>query len=42
VLYGDLDGSMDVEQDVATGGFTIQAGYLIPLDRPGLGVEVNL
>jgi len=42
VQYADLDGAFDIIDDVATGGFQLKDGYLIPSDKPGLGVEVNL
>ena len=39
--YLDLDGSLDLASDVATGGFDLREGVLYPLhDRPGLGVEL--
>jgi L-alanine-DL-glutamate epimerase-like enolase superfamily enzyme len=37
--YLDLDGSFDLAQDLATGGFALERGVLSTLDRPGLGVE---
>jgi len=37
--YLDLDGSFDLARDLVSGGFQLKAGRLIPLDRPGLGVE---
>ena len=36
--YLDLDGSLDVVEDVVKGGFTLKDGYLSILDKPGLGV----
>ena len=36
--YLDLDGSLDLAEDVARGGFTIKDGYMYPNDRPGLGL----
>jgi L-alanine-DL-glutamate epimerase-like enolase superfamily enzyme len=39
----DLDGHLDLIDDVARGGVRIEAGYVFPdLDRPGLGVSVDL
>lgn len=37
--YLDLDGSFDLAKDPATGGFNVINGKLIPLDRPGLGID---
>jgi L-alanine-DL-glutamate epimerase-like enolase superfamily enzyme len=34
----DLDGSLDLAKDIATGGFTLEDGKLSTLDKPGLGV----
>jgi len=42
VQYADLDGSFDIVDDVATGGFELKDGYIIPSDKPGLGVEVKI
>jgi L-alanine-DL-glutamate epimerase-like enolase superfamily enzyme len=42
VHYADLDGAFDIVDDVATGGFELRDGCLIPSDKPGLGVEVNV
>ncbi|MFT3701646.1 MAG: dipeptide epimerase [Agriterribacter sp.] len=36
--YIDLDGSFDLAEDVATGGFILQDGYLYCNDKPGLGL----
>lgn len=36
----DLDGSFDLAKDLATGGFAVENGVLIPNGMPGLGVEV--
>lgn len=38
--YIDLDGSLDLVQDVAKGGFIIKDGVMSCADRPGLGVEL--
>jgi L-alanine-DL-glutamate epimerase-like enolase superfamily enzyme len=35
--YLDLDGSLDLAEDVVGGGFTIENGYMFPNDRPGFG-----
>jgi L-alanine-DL-glutamate epimerase-like enolase superfamily enzyme len=42
VLYADLDGAFDLVDDVAAGGFELQKGFLIPSDKPGLGVKVKI
>ena len=42
VHYADLDGAFDIIDDVASGGFELRDGYLIPSDKPGLGVEVKI
>lgn len=36
--YLDLDGSFDLAEDLAGGGFILKDGYLFPNDRPGLGL----
>ena len=36
--YLDLDGSLDLARDVATGGFHLSGGKMEILDAPGLGV----
>jgi L-alanine-DL-glutamate epimerase-like enolase superfamily enzyme len=36
--YLDLDGSLDLAEDVVSGGFTIEDGYMYPNDKPGLGL----
>jgi L-alanine-DL-glutamate epimerase-like enolase superfamily enzyme len=41
VQYADLDGAFDIVDDVAAGGFEVREGFLIPSDKPGLGVEVK-
>jgi len=38
----DLDGSFDLARDLASGGFTVEHGVLIPNGKPGLGVEVGV
>jgi len=42
VHYADLDGHLDLDRDVARGGITIEDGFVIPVDAPGLGVDVDL
>lgn len=37
--YLDLDGSLDLAEDVVTGGFTIKEGYMYPNEKPGLGLN---
>jgi len=37
--YIDLDGSLDLAEDLVTGGFVLEEGYLFPNDRPGLGLS---
>ena len=39
--YLDLDGSLDLAEDIVTGGFTIKNGVMRPLDLPGLGVKLK-
>jgi L-Ala-D/L-Glu epimerase len=36
--YLDLDGSLDLAEDMVTGGFTIKDGYMYTNDKPGLGL----
>jgi L-alanine-DL-glutamate epimerase-like enolase superfamily enzyme len=42
VQYADLDSALDFVSDVAKGGATYADGYVIPSEKPGLGVEVQL
>ena len=35
--YLDLDGSIDLAEDVVSGGFRIKDGYMYTSDKPGLG-----
>ena len=42
VEMADLDGHLDLVGDPARGGVVLQDGYLLPVDAPGLGVEVEL
>ena len=40
--YADLDGHLDLVDDLAEGGLRIVNGYVLPfMDRPGLGVSVS-
>lgn len=39
--YLDLDGSLDLREDVAAGGFLLEGGRMRTLDRPGLGVGLR-
>ncbi|MDH3715487.1 MAG: dipeptide epimerase [Gammaproteobacteria bacterium] len=38
--YLDLDGSLDLAHDVASGGFTLQNGIMNTTQQPGLGVRL--
>jgi len=42
VQYADLDGAFDIVDDVASGGFTVQDGFLVPSEMPGLGMKVKI
>jgi L-alanine-DL-glutamate epimerase-like enolase superfamily enzyme len=42
VQYADLDSALDFTDDVAKGGARYEEGYVIPSEKPGLGVEVQL
>ncbi len=42
VRYGDLDGSLDLLNDPSRAGFTLQDGWLVASDVPGLGYSVEL
>jgi len=37
--YIDLDGSLDLGNDIVKGGFVLKDGYMYCSDKPGLGVE---
>jgi L-Ala-D/L-Glu epimerase / N-acetyl-D-glutamate racemase len=37
--YIDLDGSLDLSNDIASGGFDLKDGVMYCLDKPGLGVK---
>jgi len=39
--YIDLDGSLDLATDVATGGFVLEDGFMTLTDKVGLGVELS-
>ena len=38
--YLDLDGSLDLAEDLVSGGFNLKNGVMKPLDKPGLGVKL--
>ena len=40
--YLDLDGSLDLARDVATGGFVISHGEMRTTPAPGLGVTYRM
>jgi len=42
VKYADLDSALDFVEDVVKGGATYKDGYVIPSEKPGLGIEVGL
>ena len=42
VTYADLDSVLDFTDDVVKGGASYKEGYVIPSDKPGLGIEVDL
>jgi len=42
VQYADLDSILDFRNDIAKGGARYEEGYVIPSDKPGLGVEIQL
>ena len=42
VEYADLDSALDFTNDVAKGGARYEDGYVIPSERPGLGIDVQL
>jgi len=42
VQYADLDSALDFEQDIVKGGARYENGFVIPSDKPGLGIEVDL
>ncbi|PNX49174.1 MAG: hypothetical protein BV457_02295 [Thermoplasmata archaeon M9B1D] len=42
VQYADLDSALDFEKDIVKGGATYKDGFVIPSEKPGLGIEVDL
>jgi len=42
IQYADLDSALDFQEDIVKGGATYKDGYVIPSDKPGLGIEVDL
>lgn len=42
VQYADLDSALDFVNDVAKGGARYEKGFVIPSEKPGLGVDVQL
>ncbi len=42
VQYADLDSALDFDQDCVKGGARYENGFIIPSDKPGLGIEVDL
>ncbi len=42
VQYADLDSALDFEKDIVKGGATYKDGFVIPSNKPGLGIEVDL
>ena len=42
VQYADLDSVLDFPSDIVRGGATYEDGYVIPSEKPGLGIEVDL
>lgn len=42
VAYGDLDGCFDLENDPTLAGFSLEEGWLVAPEVPGLGCSVNL
>ena len=38
--YIDLDGSFDLSEDLVSGGFVLEEGFLRPTDMPGFGFEL--
>jgi o-succinylbenzoate synthase len=42
VKYADLDSVLDFEQDIVKGGATYKDGFVIPSDKPGFGIEVDI
>ena len=42
VQYADLDSALDFVNDIAKGGARYEKGFVIPSEKPGLGVDVQL
>jgi L-alanine-DL-glutamate epimerase-like enolase superfamily enzyme len=42
VQYADLDSALDFVNDVAKGGAKYEKGFVVPSEKPGLGVDVQL
>lgn len=42
VRYGDLDGYLELVDDPSRAGFSLQEGWLVAAEVPGLGYTVNL
>lgn len=42
VRYADLDSHFTLLNDNVSGGFTFEDGFLMPLEKPGFGIEVEL
>ena len=42
VQYADLDSALDFEKDIVKDGATYKNGFVIPSNKPGLGIEVDL
>ncbi len=42
VQFADLDGNLYLQDDPSIPGFSLQEGWLIAKDTPGLGYSVNL
>jgi L-Ala-D/L-Glu epimerase len=42
VVYGDLDGHLDLENDPTHAGFSLDEGWLVSKEVPGLGCTVDL
>jgi len=42
VKYADLDSILDIERDYVKGGARYEDGYVIPSEKPGLGIEVDV
>ena len=38
--YLDLDGSLDLAEDMVSGGFTIKEGYMYTINKPGFGFNL--